>query len=42
MTVSLVLIAAGFILLSIVIASVMLPGSANGAQPPEPHHEVDQ
>ncbi|WP_281201698.1 hypothetical protein [Nocardia anaemiae] len=40
MTVSLVLIVAGFILLSIVITSFMLPIGADAARHPKPHNET--
>ncbi|MFI7668541.1 hypothetical protein [Nocardia sp. NPDC049526] len=39
MTVSLVLIVAGFILLSIVITSFLLPSGADTARHPKPHNE---
>ncbi|WP_433198411.1 hypothetical protein ACQP1G_03860 [Nocardia sp. CA-107356] len=40
MTVSLVLIVAGFILLAIVTTSFMLPGTADAPRHPEPHNEI--
>ncbi|WP_433758566.1 hypothetical protein [Nocardia sp. CA-135398] len=40
MTVSLVLIVAGFILLSIVITSFMLPSGPDAARHPKPHNET--
>jgi len=40
MTISLVLIVAGFILLAIVTASFMLSGNADAARHPDPHNEI--
>ncbi|MGW4768009.1 hypothetical protein ACWEO2_08200 [Nocardia sp. NPDC004278] len=40
MTVSLVLIVAGFILLAIVITSFMLPANADSAQHQDPPNEI--
>ncbi|MEV6137283.1 hypothetical protein AB0L63_14705 [Nocardia sp. NPDC051990] len=41
MTISLVLIMAGFILLSIAIATFTLPGGADAPRHPEPPNETD-
>ncbi|WP_433682338.1 hypothetical protein [Nocardia sp. CA-119907] len=40
MTVSLVLIVAGFILLAIVITSFMLPGNADATRHPDPNNDI--